>query len=246
MLNLRHTAIFLFLLPAFLLSGCTKNFKSALGSVQEAIALNRGTEVTTEYIKSLPYANSLATINDANPILLILAYVDKNPINDAYQLTWLAADKGTIVTENGRIIHTTGFDKNNLESLSAGENSLPLPSEAKSWLAIYDWSPGYRFNFTADVNNHSLGMTTISTELWTQEAEHIQENVSFGSLNSRFINDFWVAPETKNTKAFVVKSIQYLGPKMDKVEMIMMRPFVETISDASDTKITSNTKDSES
>jgi hypothetical protein len=246
MLNLRNTTFFLFLIPVFLLSGCTKNFKSALGSVQAAIELSRGTEITTEYIKSLPYASSLVTVNDAQPILLILAYVDKSPINNTYQLTWLSADKGTIVTENGRIIHTTGFDANNLESLSSDGGSLPLPNEAESWLATYDWSPGYRFNFTADVNSRSLGITTISTDLWTQEAEHIQEHVSFGSLNSQFKNDFWVAPETKNTKAFVVKSIQYLGPKMDKVEMLMMRPFFETISDASDTKITSNTKDSES
>lgn len=245
MFNLRHTAIYPCLVLMLFLSGCTKNFKSALDSAQAAIELSKGTEITTEYIASLPYANSLVTINDAKPILLILAYADKNPINNAYQLTWVASDNGSIVTENGRIIHTAGFDVNNLESLASHGDRLYIPNKVNSWQAVYDWSPGYRFNFTASVSSSSLGMKTISTDLWTQEAKHIQEKVFFESLNSEFINEFWIAPQTKTTKAFVVKSIQYLGPKMDKVEMLMMKPFIEPISDFSNNTTTSNTKDSE-
>uniref|UniRef100_A6VTE6 Putative regulator n=1 Tax=Marinomonas sp. (strain MWYL1) TaxID=400668 RepID=A6VTE6_MARMS len=224
---LRYSAVFIASLSIFSLSGCTDNFKSALDSVQIARELNKGTEITTEYIAATPYSSSLVTINDAKPILLILGLAEQNPTNAAYQLTWIAGDKGTIVTENGRIIHTTGFDTSNLETLLIKGQQLSLPGQSSSWQAIYDWSPGYRYNFSADITSMSLGMETIVTDLWTQQAEHIQEQVAFNSLNSKIINDFWVAPETNSNKPFVVKSIQYLGPNMDKVEMLMVKPFIE-------------------
>ncbi|WP_162690203.1 YjbF family lipoprotein [Marinomonas primoryensis] len=203
----------------------------------------KGNEITAEYITALPYASSLVTINDAKPLLLILALAEKNIVNGSYQLTWITADRGAIVTENGRIIHTTGFLSNNLEELLTVNNNLPFLGVKNSWQAIYDWSPGYRYNFSADIKSLSLGTETLSTQRWQQEAEHIQERVSFTSLNSELINDFWVAPETNTTKPFIVKSIQYLGPQMDRVEMLMVKPFIEPISNSS---LSSNTKDSES
>lgn len=217
-----------------------------MDSAQIYMDAKNGNEITAEYVTTLSYASSIVTINDAKPLLLILALAEKNPVNGSYRLTWVTEDRGTIVTENGRIIHTTGFPTNNLEELLAVNNNLPSPGKINSWQAIYDWSPGYRYNFSANVESLYVGTEKISTDLWEQESEHLKERISFTSLNSELVNDFWIVPATSTTKAFVVKSIQYLGPKMDKIEMLMIRPFVETISDDSDTKITSNTKDSES
>ncbi|QUX90601.1 hypothetical protein CYL31_03910 [Marinomonas sp. A3A] len=234
---------FSILLCVFFLSGCSGHFKSIMDSAQIYMDAKKGNEITAEYITALPYASSLVTINDAKPLLLILALAEKNTINGSYRLTWVTEDKGAIVTENGRIIHTVGFLTNNLEELLAVNNNLPYPGKTNSWQAIYDWSPGYRYNFSANVESLSFGTETISTQRWEQETEHIQEKVSFTSLNSELINDFWMAPATSTTKPFVVKSIQYLGPKMDRVEMLMVKPFIEPLPNSS---LSSNTKDSES
>lgn len=238
-----HIPIFLSLVCIAFLSGCSPNFKSAIDSVEVAVAFNQEKKITPEYLASIPYANSLVTINNDFQVLMVLAYIDKNPVSNATQLTWVTSARESIVTENGRIIHTTGFYNNNLEELGGERHHLPIPGSTTNWQAVYDWSPGYRYNFSASVNSKSLGMETLSTPLWTQPAEHIQEMVSFNSLDSEFINNFWIAQETSSTKAYIIKSIQYLGPKMDKVEMLMMKPFIEPIQNSS---LSSNTKDSES
>ena len=205
------------------LNGCTQNFQSAIDNIKTVRSLNKGP--TSDYISALPYASSLVTINQ-DTILMILAAISTNPENNATQLIWMAKNKSTITTENGRIVHTTGFIDNDLDNLQS-LGTLPFPNTKQEWQAIYDWSPGYRYNFSAQVTSQSLGLDKLKTELWTQTAEHVQEMVRFPSLNGQFNNDFWIAPETQDHKAFVVKSIQYIGPSMDRVEMVMIKPYLE-------------------
>lgn len=215
----------------FLLSGCTNNFKSAVDSIKVAVDLNKGSTITSEYISSVPYASSLVIVNDAPPILLILAFADKIPSSNAHRLTWLSSDQGIIVTENGRIIHTLGFTSANLEGLTSVDTALPQLDQAKNWHAIYDWSPGYRYNFSANVQPKDHGNEIISTDLWKENTKHISEKVTFEGLNSTFTNHFWQVPATKTTKAHVIKSIQYLGPDMDRIEMTIMKPYLEPLKE---------------
>jgi len=208
------------------LSGCTKHFHNTLDSVKSAWELSSGPTIPTGYVESLPYASSLVSINDEHYILLILGSISINPENQSYRLTWYANDNGTITTENGRIVHTTGIGKNNLENILS-INTVPATQAPYDQQATYDWSPGYRYDFSAHVHGQLLGTETLTTELWTQLTNHVQETVKFTALNSEFNNHYWITPETKDAKPFVVKSIQYLGPNMDKVEMIILKRFIE-------------------
>ena len=110
-----------FCLPFFIfllaLTGCSSNFKSSVDSAKAIIGLNQA--ITPDYIASLPYASVLVTVNDIRPLLLILTFTDYNQATQTYQLTWLSQDSGSIVTENGRIIHMTGFTSDNLEALAS-------------------------------------------------------------------------------------------------------------------------------
>lgn len=220
-----------FVISLSVLAGCSSNFKSVVDSAKAIIHSDNA--ITPEYIASLPYASLLVTVNDTRPLLLILAFVDHDPLTNTYRLTWLTQDAGSIVTENGRIIHTTGFTKDNLESLmpivpshSSASVLYPALGSSPSWQAQYDWSPGYRYGFTAQVTSRSLGMDTVITDLWQQKAEKIQETVVFDDSNAQFSNLFWLTPATETADPFVIKSIQYLGPNMDKVDMLMVKPFV--------------------
>lgn len=193
--------------------------------------MERDTDISADTIADIPYANALVTINDTQPILMILAFADVSPVNNRYQLTWLANDLGSITTEQGRIVHTTGFTGNNLEQLAVdlapSVPLLPNVSTVSQWQARYDWSPGYRYGFNASVVTQSLGMDVVTTELWQQDAEHIIETVTFDDIDAQFTNHFWLVEASATLKPYVVKSIQYLGPNMNKVEMVMTRPFVE-------------------
>jgi uncharacterized protein YcfL len=233
-----------FFLLLLVLTGCSSHFKNVVDSAKAVIDLDNA--ITAQYIRSLPYASTVVTVNDTRPLLLILTFVDHNPLTNTYRLTWLSQDSGSIVTENGRIIHTIGFTNDNLDALTPIATSASPPStisapypelnNTASWQARYDWSPGYRYGLTAQVTARSLGMDTVITDLWRQEAEKIHETVVFDDLDTSFSNFFWLTPATETADPFVVKSIQYLGPNMDKVEMLMVKPFIPPRSNTTETK----------
>lgn len=212
-------------LLSLLLSGCSNNFKSAMESVKAVIELNEDPPITAEQLLSTPYASILVKVNDGPSISLVLAYADKNTHNDFYTLTWVDSARNYIVTENGRIIQTSGLSDANLEKLTSKTNSIPLVG-MQSWQATYDWSPGYRYNFVGNVSSDKLNTEAIETVLWTKVATHITETVHFDSLGSEFTNHFWVVA-TDSNRPEIIKSIQYVGPAMDKLEVSMIRPYIE-------------------
>ncbi|WP_428981188.1 YjbF family lipoprotein [Marinomonas rhodophyticola] len=87
-------------------------------------------------------------------------------------------------------------------------------------------------------------MDTVITERWQQNAEQIAETVTFNDLDAHFTNLFWLTPDAPTVRPFVVKSIQYLGPNMDKVEMLMVKPFIEPLNNT--TVITPQTDNEDS
>ncbi|MEP0071157.1 MAG: YjbF family lipoprotein [Marinomonas sp.] len=214
-------------LCVFFMSGCSSNFQTAIESAKLAIDQSKGVDITKEYIQATPYSSAVVMVNNASPILMILAFAEKNSYNNNYRLTWVSSDKGAIVTENGRIIHTSGLNSANLESLHSIENDLPWIGKEEQWSAVYDWSPGYRYNFSATVKAKYLGKETITTDIWESKADYWSEAVYFDGLNYRLTNKFWVVPNDHTSKPRVVKSIQYVGPNMDKIEMLIMKHFTE-------------------
>lgn len=208
------------------LAGCASNFQSATDSIK-ALSELKNANLTPEYIAAVPYANSLVTINDGKPLLMVLGFADKTASDSAHRLSWLADDYGAIVTQHGRIVQTLGFPYGNLESLTHPNARLEAQGHHAVWSARYDWSPGYRYGFEADIRYDLVGWETLSTEMWREEVEHITETVTFKELNTEFTNHYWRVPATDKTPAYVIKSVQYLGPKMDKIEILMMRPFIE-------------------
>lgn len=234
MVFLRTCLLVPLVISLFVLAGCSSNFKSVVDSAKALIDSNNA--ITPDYIASLPYASLLVTVNNTRPLLLILASAEYDSITQSYRLTWVSQDLGSIVTENGRIVKTVDFTTDNVEGLKAPLDPPPKLSNATRWQAQYDWSPGYRYGFTAQVTARSLGMDTVITDLWHQEAEKIEETVVFDDSNAQFSNLFWLTPATETADPFVVKSIQYLGPNMDKVDMLMVKPFIPPRSAIAQTK----------
>ncbi|TBR41245.1 YjbF family lipoprotein [Marinomonas agarivorans] len=234
---MRYTSLFkitffpiLYLFSVLLLSACSNNVRSSLGSLKEVITPRVTPDIPEDYIQSLPYSASLVTVNDRKPILMVLAYVDE--ITQGHQvvkrLTWVANDGGSITTESGRIIQTAGFNSNNLAGVSSAEYlNSPRPGKLQEWDAIYDWDEGYRYNFLAKVTALPILDEKVTTFLWQQDTQKITEKVYFPKSGYSFDNQFWVSPESNKTEAFTVKSIQKLGPHMDTIQMVMIRPYVE-------------------
>ena len=97
------------IIPFLALTACGSDgvWQSARSLVQEEIFKDRSIiPHTREQIESIPYATITARLEDAVPSLMVLGYIDGK------KLQWVASNNASIVTENGRLVRTVGFDQN--------------------------------------------------------------------------------------------------------------------------------------
>ena len=219
------------------LAGCSQQFQDVNSTVNEAFFGSSDVELSKEYIQTLPYSSIYAEVNDQGKIFMVLAYVGENPQTGAEQLKWMSSDKAMIVTENGRIVQTLLLPYENLSGLafqpldvfSSANNSSPDSSSAfnvstnlgaQKWQAVYDWQPHYRFGYKANITRTYAEDETVETPLASIDTKKFQEKVSFPMLEQEITNQYWV-----DSKGQVVKTIQYLGPDMTRLELTVLKPY---------------------
>lgn len=214
----------IFLISLFLLSACTQKFKDSFSTVNESIKGLTDIELNEEELKNFPYDSAYVRLNNGRKILMVLALIEENKLNNYQRFKWVSADRYILITENSRIIKSLGF-KNNLIEISQKGNlntSLPAPSvQDKEWSAYYDWMPDYRYHFSAEIDSKLITKEVISLASWAIQTQHVEETIHFSGLKTKLTNHYWL-----NNSGKVVKSIQYLGPNMDKIEMSFVKDFL--------------------
>ncbi|MEZ8698450.1 YjbF family lipoprotein [Vibrio lentus] len=219
------------------LAGCSQQFQDVNSTFDEAFFGSSDVELSKEYIQTLPYSSIYAEVNDQGKIFMVLAYVGENPQTGAEQLKWMSSDKAMIVTENGRIVQTLLLPYENLSGLafqpldeySSANNSSPNSSSAfdvsanpgaQKWQAVYDWQPNYRFGYKANITRTYAGNQTVETPLASIDTKKFQEKISFPMLDQEITNEYWI-----DSKGKVVKTIQYLGPDMTRLELTVLKHY---------------------
>ncbi|MEZ9503052.1 YjbF family lipoprotein [Vibrio sp. 10N.286.51.B11] len=219
------------------LAGCSQQFQDVNYTFDEAFFGSSDVELSKEYIQTLPYSSIYAEVNDQGKIFMVLAYVGENPQTGAEQLKWMSSDKAMIVTENGRIVQTLLLPYENLSGLafqplntfSSANNSSADSSSAfdvsanpgaQKWQAVYDWQPNYRFGYKANITRTYVGNDTVETPLASIDTKKFQEKIQFPILEQDITNEYWVDSEGK-----VVKTIQYLGPDMTRLELTVLKHY---------------------
>ncbi|MCC5519731.1 regulator [Vibrio splendidus] len=219
------------------LAGCSQQFQDVNSTFDEAFFGSSDVELSKEYIQNLPYSSIYAEVNDQGKIFMVLAFVGENPQTGAEQLKWMSSDKAMIVTENGRIVQTLLLPYENLSGLafqplntfSSANSSSPDSSSAfdvsvnpgaQKWQAVYDWQPNYRFGYTANITRTYAGNQTVETPLASIDTKKFQEKIQFPMLEQEITNEYWV-----DSKGKVVKTIQYLGPDMTRLELTVLKHY---------------------
>ncbi|MDD1827094.1 YjbF family lipoprotein [Photobacterium sp. ZSDE20] len=219
------------------LAGCSQQFQDVNSTFDEAFFGSSDVELSKEYIQTLPYSSIYAEVNDQGKIFMVLAYVGENPQTGAEQLKWMSSDKAMIVTENGRIVQTlllpyenlSGLAFQPLDSFSSANSSSPDSSSAfdvsgspgaQKWQAVYDWQPNYRFGYKANITRTYAGNETVETPLASIDTKKFQEKINFPMLEQEITNEYWVDSNGK-----VVKTIQYLGPDMTRLELTVLKHY---------------------
>ncbi|ERM59204.1 YjbF family lipoprotein [Vibrio cyclitrophicus] len=219
------------------LAGCSQQFQDVNSTFDEAFFGSSDVELSKEYIQNLPYSSIYAEVNDQGKIFMVLAYVGENPQTGAEQLKWMSSDKAMIVTENGRVVQTLLLPYENLsglafqplntfssESNSSADSSAAFDVSAnpgaQKWQAVYDWQPNYRFGYKANITRTYAGNDTVKTPLASIATKKFQEKIQFPMLEQDITNEYWV-----DSKGKVVKTIQYLGPDMTRLELTVLKHY---------------------
>ncbi len=219
------------------LAGCSQQFQDVNSTFDEAFFGSSDVELSKEYIQKLPYSSIYAEVNDQGKIFMVLAYVGENPQTGAEQLKWMSSDKAMIVTENGRVVQTlllpyenlsglafqplnTFSSENNSSADSSSEFDVSANPGAQKWQAVYDWQPNYRFGYKANITRTYAGNDTVETPLASIDTKKFQEKIQFPMLEQDITNEYWV-----DSKGKVVKTIQYLGPDMTRLELTVLKHY---------------------
>lgn len=223
-----RTSYFL-LVITFLLTACTQKYQDVNATINEAVFGFDDIYKSKQEILDLPYATTYVTIDDGAQIFMVLALAENSEQNPQLtQLKWLSSDYGMLTTQNGRLVKTLKLPNYNLAGILNQNTVDPLTIEGKkpnflSWIGLYDWQPGYRYGYSADIEWRFISPTVISHTLGDKAVNYYQEKVVFPSLNKKFTNHYWLDKQTHK----VVKTIQHLGPEMAKIEMTILKPYQE-------------------
>ncbi|HAS6349090.1 TPA: YjbF family lipoprotein [Vibrio vulnificus] len=214
------------------LSGCVQRFEDMNATINEVVSGTEDVTQTSQQVLELPYASTYMRINDGQRIFMVLGYAEQNPGNNQLQLKWVSSDGGMIVTENGRVVKTLNLPYGNLirreVDLSHSQQAKPWQANLQ-WQSQYDWktqgsnsNEGMHYGYLGDVTLTQMGSEEAISAIWQQTLTIWQENIFFPQLDTTLQNQYWV-----NDSGQVMKSIQYLGPEMTRIEFEILKPFAE-------------------
>lgn len=169
--------------------------------------------MTPEQIKNLPYASAYARINDGAQIFVVLAFAEKNPENGEMQYKWMSSDRAMFIFEGGRLVKTIGLYGDNLQGATHEQVT------DSSWTTQYDWMPDYRYGYRGEVTRTVGGEEVIDTPLNRYQTQKYTETVRFDAIDYVFTNHYWQSQSSGR----MVKSIEYLGPQMTKIEFTVLK-----------------------
>ncbi|PWF63907.1 lipoprotein YmcC precursor [Shewanella sp. BC20] len=215
------------------LSGCSQRISALNDTVELAFFGNKDVELTPEQVSAVPYASIYAKIEDTPQAFMVLGFAeDKVNLSsaasepNALELKWLSADKGMLITVNGRLVRTYNLLTGNLAALESSKPDplllgLHLDSTPKTWTRTIDWQPGYHYGYEVRSEFNLIAEGNIQVNGTSTQTLHYIENVSVESLNIKYQNEFWLDPHDGK----VIKSRQKIAPNLPFIDITLLRPF---------------------
>jgi len=207
---------------SLVLSGCSQKFQDVNSTIAEYWKSGDDIELSSEEIAALPYSSAYFKFGEQGQIFMVLAFAETNLRTGLQQLKWMSSDRVMVVTENGRIVQTLQLPNENLVSLQYDYPEFKKIDKniTQEWDSTYDWQPDYRFGYSAKTTRNHIGSEMVVTPLTTIQTDKFSETTYFTALDQSIQNEFWVDESGR-----VVKSVQFLGPEMTKVELTILKDF---------------------
>lgn len=215
------------------LSGCSQRTNALQDTVKLAFLGDKDVVFSPAQVSANPYASIYVKIEDTPQAFVVLAFAEpkislssvKNA-PEALELKWLSADKGMLVTINGRLVKTHNLLSGNLAAVESDTPDplllgLHLSSTPKTWTRTLDWQPGYHYGYQVKSEFTLISDDNILINGAPTQALHFSESVSVAALNIHYQNEFWLDPQNGN----VIKSHQKIAPNLPFIDITLLKPF---------------------
>lgn len=228
------------LLLSLALTGCSQKFNDVNDTVNLAFFGDKDVALSAEEINQLPYASMYARVDDGPQAFMVLAFAENSatlgltesphlsasssPASN--QLKWASADKGMLITENGRIVKTLNLPSGNLVSSQSQQTDpltlgLHLASTPTHWQHTIGWQPGYHFGYPVKSEFTFMANEQLDINDTIRPSKHFVEHISIPTLGMEYDNHWWIDPNN----GAVIKSKQKLAPNLPVIELILLKPF---------------------
>lgn len=176
-------------------------------------------ELKRSAVNKLPYAVMLARVGNGPQALVVLSSVT------ADRLTWVSADRASLVTVGGRVMRTSGFPENLKNTIVGGEDPanglLHLTGEGTTLRRVIDIDRDNQVGLILESEFSILGRETINIVELDFETILVRERNRARSVNWDFDNFYWVDPED----GYVWKSVQHIARTFPPLEYAVLKPF---------------------
>lgn len=204
------------------LAGCNMPYGLNYDTVKTSLAVSAGLEeapsITLEQASQIPYASIGYRIGGSQEYILVLASTI------AGSLLWTAADHRALLTANGRVTRSAGFDWN------LAETSFSQPDPVQSGLQqmttnvllvrTFDLRDVDRFGVSVQSTFTPAGKTKISILGASLDVLEVHEDCHCDDLDWNFQNIFWVDADS----GFVWRSVQNIHPNLSALTIEVLRP----------------------
>lgn len=204
----------------FGLAGCSSDSNATWSQIIVAAKLvwSNNSGITLQQAASVPYASMGIRIGEDQERLIVLASQTQDT-----QL-WTSAARIAIVTENGRIVRSSGFGHGLSATSSEGGDPLTLfehgDSTTRHTRRFVDFQDLNRFSVPVDCTIKSGGTENIVILEKNIRAHRVDEHCNSEVLEWSFDNIFWLG----DSPGLVWRSIQNLHPELGPVETEIFRP----------------------
>ncbi len=162
---------------------------------------------------AIPYATLGVRIGDEPEHLVVLA------TDSGGERLWTSAARVALTTRGGRIVSTAGLAQN-LGALSMGTVFEADWRTAQHVTLTVDFPDLGFYAVSIDCNDVPAGDDPISILGVTLSTFRVDETCESKQLDWKFTNTYWVS----STSNRVWRSVQHIHPKLDAIEIELLRP----------------------
>lgn len=210
---MRYSLLFVCLL----LQGCSPSQTSLVDTFKVAVMGPQDVVVSPQRVAEIPYGSIYLTLPTSAQIFVV------GYLQDGFE-KWSTGDQVVFVTQNGRLVRSTGYSQGDLLEVTNLQQDPLLHAgnlhEGARWTRLMRWTENKqplssvvesRFSRQDDETLNVSGRV-VACQVW-------REDLTLQANGDRWHNTFWVDPQS----GLVIKSNQTLGAAMP-VSMTLLKP----------------------